>query len=120
MNFLPLANNPRYARLMQDKIVQERLHKAHEDYLALLHLLPVSFKREEEAHRRRALTPTIDESSLSEDVREFERFNPAYKGALPPTQHNIGQDVGQDRGQNIEEARHHTLAVWKQILESKL
>lgn len=84
MNFLPLANNPRYAKLMQDKIVQERLRKAHEDYLALLHLLPVSFKREEEAHKRRALTPTIDESSLSEDVREFERFNPAYKGALPP------------------------------------
>lgn len=109
-----IQNNPRYAELLSDTEVQEHLANAHADYLAQQHALQDShpFKKKEIAHHRRTLTPTQDNKTLQDDIKEFDTHNKKHKGTLDSL-------LKEQKDITTDDKRQYALNAWERILQAK-
>ena len=111
-----IYENPRYAELLSDTEVQEHLANAHATYLAQQTALQDShpYKQEEIAHHRRTLTPTQDNETLQDDIKEFDTYNKKHKGTLDSLLKEQKQkDITTD------DKRQYALNAWEQMLQEK-
>lgn len=111
-----IYENPRYAELLSDTEVQEHLANARATYLAQQTALQDSYpyKQEEIAHHRRTLTPTQDNETLQDDIKEFDTYNKKHKGTL-------GLLLKEQKQKDIttDDKRQYALNAWEQILQEK-